>query len=71
MREAARALRIKAQVIAIGIRGAVQEQLNQIVGQGGASNVFTIGDFAALGGLIDRITTAVCFAGRGGRVVIS
>ncbi|XP_039259105.2 A disintegrin and metalloproteinase with thrombospondin motifs gon-1-like isoform X1 [Styela clava] len=60
-------LKQKANVIVIGIEGAVKTELNQIASY--SSNVFTT-RFETLGEVMDQLKMAVCFASRAGMMVV-
>ena len=56
-------LQRQAQVVVVGIRGAVLEELNTIATDR-ERNVFIVEDFDQLTEFEQRVSTAVCFAGR-------
>ena len=56
---------MSAQVIAVGIRGAVRSELEEIATQGSQiDHVFVVEEFADLRRFQPEISQAVCFAGR-------
>ena len=62
---AARRLRMSAQVIAVGIRGAVRSELEEIATQSSPiDHVFVVEQFADLASFQPEISQAICYAGR-------
>lgn len=49
-------------VIAVGIKGANEEELMQIASGDDSTNVFNVQEFAALDAILEQITEAVCSA---------
>jgi len=59
-------LQSKANVVAIGIKGAKIDQLNEIATDPDEKSVFSVFDFSALNGIIDTLKNAVCLSTRTG-----
>lgn len=63
---AAELLQSKANVVAIGIKGAQIQELNKIATDPDDKSVFSVFDFSALSGIIEALKNSVCLSTRTG-----